>query len=63
MIALTEGSVIAHKTKEGYALDDVIGTVHGIGVENLQGSGKIGGETSRAYVGVESLSSGRVSRD
>lgn len=47
--ALPEGSVIAHKTEEGWAIDDVIGTTHGIGVENLQGSGKIAGETSRAY--------------
>ncbi|KAJ3133662.1 acetyl-coenzyme-A carboxylase [Physocladia obscura] len=28
---------------------DVIGRTHGLGVENLQGSGKIAGETSRAY--------------
>merc|ERR1712147_99171 len=34
---------------EGWAVDDIIGEVHGIGVENLQGSGKIAGETSRAY--------------
>ncbi|CAB9498987.1 Acetyl-CoA carboxylase 1 [Seminavis robusta] len=54
--ALPEGSVIAHKTDEGWALDDVIGTVHGIGVENLQGSGKIAGETSRAYDEIFTLS-------
>ncbi|CAB9496759.1 Acetyl-CoA carboxylase 1 [Seminavis robusta] len=54
--ALPEGSVIAHKTEEGWALDDVIGTVHGIGVENLQGSGKIAGETSRAYDEIFTLS-------
>jgi len=54
--ALPEGAVIAHKTEEGWALDDVIGTVHGIGVENLQGSGKIAGETSRAYDEVFTLS-------
>lgn len=47
--ALPEGSVIAHKVPGGWALDDVIGTNHGIGVENLQGSGKIAGETSKAY--------------
>jgi acetyl-CoA carboxylase/biotin carboxylase 1 len=47
--ALPEGAINAHKVPEGYAIDDVIGTVHGIGVENLQGSGKIAGETSRAY--------------
>ena len=54
--ALPEGAVIAHKTEEGWALDDVIGTVHGIGVENLQGSGKIAGETSRAYDEIFTLS-------
>lgn len=32
-----------------WALDDIVGTVHGIGVENLRGSGMIAGETSRAY--------------
>lgn len=46
---LPEGTVIAKKVPEGWALSDVIGTKHGIGVENLQGSGKIAGETSRAY--------------
>jgi acetyl-CoA carboxylase / biotin carboxylase 1 len=54
--ALPAGSVIAHATPEGWALDDVIGTVHGIGVENLQGSGKIAGETSRAYDEIFTLS-------
>jgi len=54
--ALPEGSVIAHKTEEGWAIDDVIGSVHGIGVENLQGSGKIAGETSRAYDEIFTLS-------
>lgn len=54
--ALPEGSVIAHQTDEGWAIDDVIGTVHGIGVENLQGSGKIAGETSRAYEEIFTLS-------
>ena len=53
---LPEGSVIAHKCDEGWAIDDVIGTVHGIGVENLQGSGKIAGETSRAYDEIFTLS-------
>lgn len=47
--ALPEGAVIAKKVQEGWALTDIIGTKHGIGVENLQGSGKIAGETSRAY--------------
>jgi hypothetical protein len=32
-----------------WALDDIVGTIHGIGVENLRGSGMIAGETSRAY--------------
>lgn len=32
-----------------YAIKDIIGKVHGIGVENLRGSGMIAGETSRAY--------------
>lgn len=32
-----------------YILDAIIGQVHGIGVENLRGSGLIAGETSRAY--------------
>ena len=54
--ALPEGAVIAHKVKEGWALDDVIGTEHGIGVENLQGSGKIAGETSKAYDEIFTLS-------
>jgi acetyl-CoA carboxylase/biotin carboxylase 1 len=54
--AVPEGAVIAHKVPEGWALDDVIGTEHGIGVENLQGSGKIAGETSRAYDEIFTLS-------
>jgi len=32
-----------------WALDDIVGQIHGIGVENLRGSGMIAGETSRAY--------------
>ena len=54
--ALPDGSVIAHQTVEGWAIDDVIGTNHGIGVENLQGSGKIAGETSKAYKDIFTLS-------
>ena len=54
--ALPEGAVIAHEVSEGWALDDVIGTNHGIGVENLQGSGKIAGETSKAYDEIFTLS-------
>jgi acetyl-CoA carboxylase/biotin carboxylase 1 len=54
--ALPEGTVIANKVSEGYALTDVIGQKHGIGVENLQGSGKIAGETSGAYDDIFTLS-------
>eukprot|EP00543_Licmophora_paradoxa_P006771 CAMPEP_0202445904 /NCGR_PEP_ID=MMETSP1360-20130828/4612_1 /ASSEMBLY_ACC=CAM_ASM_000848 /TAXON_ID=515479 /ORGANISM="Licmophora paradoxa, Strain CCMP2313" /LENGTH=2079 /DNA_ID=CAMNT_0049062311 /DNA_START=41 /DNA_END=6280 /DNA_ORIENTATION=+ len=54
--ALPEGAVIANKVDDGYALSDIIGTNHGIGVENLQGSGKIAGETSRAYDEIFTLS-------
>lgn len=54
--ALPEGSVIAEKVEEGWKLTDVIGTNHGIGVENLQGSGKIAGETSAAYDEIFTLS-------
>jgi acetyl-CoA carboxylase / biotin carboxylase 1 len=46
-------SVIADKVLEDgcvtYRLESVIGQLHGIGVENLQGSGLIAAETSRAY--------------
>merc|ERR1740117_19324 len=52
-----EGSVKATRTvvkvkgKEEvrYVLSDIIGAKHGLGVENLSGSGMIAGETSRAY--------------
>lgn len=54
--ALPEGTVIAEQKAEGWALSDVIGTKHGIGVENLQGSGKIAGETSAAYDEIFTLS-------
>lgn len=54
--ALPEGAVIAKEVSEGWALTDVIGTKHGIGVENLQGSGKIAGETSAAYNEIFTLS-------
>lgn len=47
--SIPSGAVIAKKVPEGWALTDVIGTKGGIGVENLQGSGKIAGESSRAY--------------
>ncbi|TPX49071.1 acetyl-CoA carboxylase [Synchytrium endobioticum] len=46
-------SVVCEKIEvEGdvrYKISDVIGRVHGLGVENLQGSGMIAGETSLAY--------------
>lgn len=54
--ALPEGTVIASEVAEGWAISDVIGTEHGIGVENLQGSGKIAGETSAAYDEIFTLS-------
>jgi len=54
--SLPEGSVNARRVPEGWALDDIIGSKHGIGVENLQGSGKIAGETSRAYNEIFTLS-------
>jgi acetyl-CoA carboxylase/biotin carboxylase 1 len=45
--------VIGHKVEDNgrikYRLDSIIGKEHGLGVENLQGSGQIAGETSRAY--------------
>lgn len=51
--ALKPGTVNAQLIKEEgeerYAISDIIGQVHGIGVENLRGSGMIAGETSRAY--------------
>lgn len=47
--SIPSGAVIAKQVPEGWALTDVIGTKGGIGVENLQGSGKIAGESSRAY--------------
>jgi len=51
--ALPEGTVEATKTMSGsetrWALDCIVGNTHGIGVENLRGSGLIAGETSRAY--------------
>jgi len=53
---LPEGSVNAHKVVEGWAIDDIIGTDQGIGVENLRGSGMIAGETSKAYDEIFTLS-------
>ena len=39
-----------------YSLDAIIGKIHGIGVENLRGSGTIAGETARAYNDIFTLS-------
>eukprot|EP00746_Dinoflagellata_sp_MGD_P159401 gnl/MRDRNA2_/MRDRNA2_86689_c0_seq4.p1 gnl/MRDRNA2_/MRDRNA2_86689_c0~~gnl/MRDRNA2_/MRDRNA2_86689_c0_seq4.p1 ORF type:complete len:1394 (+),score=316.51 gnl/MRDRNA2_/MRDRNA2_86689_c0_seq4:94-4182(+) len=51
--SLPEGTVKAEpKVVNGetqYVLTAIIGQIHGIGVENLRGSGMIAGETSRAY--------------
>ncbi|KAL7542231.1 hypothetical protein ACHAXR_013354, partial [Thalassiosira sp. AJA248-18] len=54
--SLPEGSVNVEKVPEGWAIKDIIGTNEGIGVENLQGSGKIAGETSKAYDEIFTLS-------
>ena len=55
-LELDEGVVNAEKCPEGYKLIDIIGSNHGIGVENLRGSGMIAGETSRAYDEIFTLS-------
>jgi acetyl-CoA carboxylase/biotin carboxylase 1 len=54
--SLPEGTVNVEKCPEGWAIKDIIGTNEGIGVENLQGSGKIAGETSKAYDEIFTLS-------
>ena len=54
--SLPAGSVNVREVPEGWAITDIIGTDEGIGVENLQGSGKIAGETSRAYDEIFTLS-------
>jgi len=54
--SLPEGAVNVEKVDEGWAIKDIIGTTEGIGVENLQGSGKIAGETSQAYDEIFTLS-------
>jgi len=50
---MPEGCAHAHAInvdgETRWVLDDIVGTVHGIGVENLRGSGLIAGETSHAY--------------
>jgi len=52
--SLAPGTVDASEVRTAsgevrYKLDAIIGQAHGIGVENLRGSGLIAGETSRAY--------------
>eukprot|EP00741_Cyanophora_paradoxa_P025193 tig00000350_g24318.t1 len=37
------------RTETRYRIVDIVGAEHGLGVENLSGSGMIAGETSRAY--------------
>jgi acetyl-CoA carboxylase/biotin carboxylase 1 len=60
--SVPEGAVQATEvTKDGekrFAINAIVGDekVHGIGVENLRGSGMIAGETSRAYDEVFTLS-------
>jgi len=58
--SLPEGTVEAKEiTVDGekrFELTDIIGKIHGIGVENLRGSGTIAGETARAYDDVFTLS-------
>ena len=57
---LPEGTVNARAvTEDGekrMQLDDIIGQIHGIGVENLRGSGMIAGEQSAAYAEAFTLS-------
>ncbi|RKO91753.1 acetyl-CoA carboxylase [Blyttiomyces helicus] len=45
-----------HDGEVRYRIVDVLGKTHGLGVENLQGSGLIAGETSRAYEEIFTLS-------
>jgi acetyl-CoA carboxylase/biotin carboxylase 1 len=55
-----EGTVNAREVTENgetrMQLDDIIGQIHGIGVENLRGSGMIAGEQSAAYADAFTLS-------
>mmetsp|Transcript_10290 Transcript_10290/g.18784 ORF Transcript_10290/g.18784 Transcript_10290/m.18784 type:complete len:604 (+) Transcript_10290:3-1814(+) len=59
---IPEGAVVSHKIdvdgESRHVLEAIVGDekVHGIGVENLRGSGMIAGETSRAYDEVFTLS-------
>uniref|UniRef100_A0A7S0X6J4 Acetyl-CoA carboxylase n=2 Tax=Mantoniella antarctica TaxID=81844 RepID=A0A7S0X6J4_9CHLO len=58
--AFPPGTVNATETVENgerrMRLDDIIGQIHGIGVENLRGSGMIAGEQSAAYADAFTLS-------
>jgi acetyl-CoA carboxylase/biotin carboxylase 1 len=58
--AFPAGTVNATETVEKgekrMRLDDIIGQIHGIGVENLRGSGMIAGEQSAAYADAFTLS-------
>jgi len=47
--ALEPGTVLGSFKGDDFVLSAIVGTTHGIGVENLRGSGTIAGETSRAY--------------
>jgi len=58
--AFPEGTVAAQEIIDGnetrMKLTDIIGQIHGIGVENLRGSGMIAGEQSAAYADAFTLS-------
>ena len=58
--AFPEGTVNATEVvddgEKRMQLDDIIGQIHGIGVENLRGSGMIAGEQSAAYSDAFTLS-------
>jgi biotin carboxylase/acetyl-CoA carboxylase carboxyltransferase component len=54
--SLPPGSVQGKLVGDRFVLDAVVGATHGIGVENLRGSGTIAGETSRAYADAFTLS-------
>jgi len=58
--AFPEGTVKAEEIIDGnetrMKLTDIIGQIHGIGVENLRGSGMIAGEQSAAYADAFTLS-------
>ena len=51
MVEKMEGPGCGNNSDEKFhwKVTDVIGATDGLGVENLQGSGMIAGETSRAY--------------